>query len=78
MATVSLVIILLVEDAVFRAATVVAVASSAFTICPPAAGTALGLVIHGWSWSAVVFILSSALALSMIRLVLRPRLINLL
>ena len=147
MATVSLVIILLVEDAVFRAAIVVAVASSAFTIFivpnsvaatprrvigghavaviaggifsaillipameaaaegsrlpidmmaalslgtgmfamaitntegPPAAGTALGLVIHGWSWSAVVFILSSALALSMIRLVLRPRLINLL
>ena len=45
---------------------------------PPAAGTALGLVIHGWSWSAVVFILSSALALSLMRLALRPRLINLL
>ena len=34
---------------------------------PPAAGTALGLVIHGWSWSAVVFILSSALILSVLR-----------
>ena len=147
LATVSLVVILLVEDAVFRAAIVVAVASTAFTIFivpnsvaatprrvigghivavvaggifssillipgmesaaessrlpidmmaalsvgtgmfamaitstehPPAAGTALGLVIHGWSWSAVVFILSSALVLSIIRLALRPRLINLL
>ncbi len=147
LATVSLVVILLVEDAVFRAAIVVAVASSAFTVFivpnsiaamprrvigghvvavigggifsaillipviasaaetsrlpidmmaalsvgtgmfamaitntehPPAAGTALGLVIHGWSWSAVVFILSSALVLSIIRLALKPRLVNLL
>ena len=45
---------------------------------PPAAGTALGLVVHGLSWSAVVFILSSSLALSLVRVALRPRLINLL
>lgn len=124
MATVSLIVILLVEDVVLRAAIVVAVASTAFTIfivpdsiaCsprrvigghtvavvagaifssillipivesaaetsrlpvdmmaalsvgvgmlamavtntehPPAAGTALGLVIVGWSWSAARF-----------------------
>ena len=45
---------------------------------PPAAGTALGLIIPGWSWSAVVFIICGALILSMMRLVLRPKLINLL
>ncbi len=147
MATVSLIVILLVEDVVLRAAIVVAVASSAFTIFivpnsiassprrvigghavavvagaifssvlfipivesaaetsrlpvdlmaalsvgagmlamavtntehPPAAGTALGLVIVGWSWSAVLFIMSSAVILSLIRLILRGRLVNLL
>ncbi len=45
---------------------------------PPAAGTALGLIIPGWSWSAVVFIICGALILSMMRLVLRPKLVNLL
>ena len=45
---------------------------------PPAAGTALGLVIQSWSWSAVLFIMSSAVILSLIRLILRGRLINLL
>ncbi|MDA1347472.1 MAG: HPP family protein [Chloroflexi bacterium] len=45
---------------------------------PPAAGTALGLVIYGWSPSAVFFILSSVIFLSLVRIVLRPRLINLL
>jgi CBS-domain-containing membrane protein len=45
---------------------------------PPAAGTALGLVIHGSSWSAVAFILVSAIVLTLIRLALRPRLTNLL
>ena len=147
MATVSLIVILLVEDAFLRAAIVVAVASSAFTIFivpnsiaasprrvigghavavvaggifssvllipivesaaeasrlpvdmmaalsvgvgmlamaitntqhPPAAGTALGLVIQSWSWSAVLFIMSSAVILSVIRLILKGRLINLL
>ena len=28
---------------------------------PPAAGTALGLIIPGWSWSAVIFIMSGAI-----------------
>ena len=44
---------------------------------PPAAGTALGLVTDGWSWSALVFILTSAIALSLIRAALRSKLINL-
>lgn len=147
LATVSLIVILLVEDAVFRAAIVVAVASTTFTVFvvpnsvaasprrvigghavavivgttlafalqipalesaseefliirdivaalsvgisifimvvtntehPPAAGTALGLLIPGWTLSAVTFILLSALILSIIRLLLRPKLINLL
>ena len=45
---------------------------------PPAAGTALGLVIPGWTRTSVVFIISGALALSLIRIVLRPKLVNLL
>ncbi len=45
---------------------------------PPAAGTALGLMIHGWSGSSVIFILSSVLILSITRVVLRRRLIDLL
>jgi CBS-domain-containing membrane protein len=44
---------------------------------PPAAGTALGLVVQDWSWSSVEFILVSAIALSLIRLALRPKLMNL-
>jgi CBS-domain-containing membrane protein len=147
MATVSLIIIFLLEDAVLRAAIVVAVASTAFiifvipnsvaaepkriigghfmavvtgVICwwvltsfglaytgdnpriyidlaaaisvglalllmvstntehPPAAGTALGLVIHGVTWDSVAFILASAIVFSIIRTALRSRLINLL
>ena len=147
LATASLIVILLVEDAVFRAAIVVAVASTAFIIFvvpnsvaasprrvvgghmvavvvgsivssillipvletatqdrqyiidimaalsvgvailvmvstdtehPPAAGTALGLVVHGSSWSGVVFILSGALILSIVRFALRSKMINLL
>ena len=145
LATVALIVILLVENAVFRAAIVVALASTAFIIFvvpdsvaagprrvigghivaviigsglsgllnmpgiesvaegsrfvsnitaavsvgisifvmvvtdtehPPAAGTALGLIIPDWSWSAVVFILSGAVILSIIRIVLRPKMIN--
>ena len=45
---------------------------------PAAAGTALGLVIHDWTWSAVAFIMVSALVLSLIRIALRPRLVDLL
>ena len=45
---------------------------------PPAAGTALGLVIHDWSWPAEAFIMISALVLSFIRMALRPRLVDLL
>ncbi len=147
LATVSLIIILLLEDAVFHAAIIVAVGSTAFVVfivpdsvaatprrvigghavavvCgtafafalqisalasmsegfpqarevsaalavgisiflmvltntehPPAAGTALGLLIPDWSISAVAFILISALVLSIVRIILRPKLINLL
>ena len=45
---------------------------------PPAAGTALGLIIHGFAWNLVFFVLASALLLTIIRILLRPRLINLL
>lgn len=45
---------------------------------PPAAGTVLGLVVQGLGWQAVAFILVSAVSLSLIRLILRPKLINLL
>ncbi len=44
----------------------------------PAAGTALGLIIPEWSWSAVVFIISGATILSALRFVLRSKLVNLL
>lgn len=45
---------------------------------PPAAGVALGIVIDPWQWSAIAFVLIGALALSIIRAVLRPKMINLL
>ena len=45
---------------------------------PPAAGAALGLVIHDWSLWSVGVILVSAVALSILRAILRPRLVNLL
>ena len=45
---------------------------------PPAAGTSLGLVIYGFDWTSVVFIISSAILLSLVRIVLKPRMINLL
>ena len=44
----------------------------------PAAGTTLGLVVHGWTWSVVVFVLAGVMVLSTVRIVLRPRLVNLL
>ena len=44
----------------------------------PAAGTTLGLVIHTYSWAMPVFVLSSVVILSIIRIVLRPYLRNLL
>ena len=45
---------------------------------PPAAGVALGIVIDPWQWSAIAFVLIGALALSVIRAVLRPKMVNLL
>jgi hypothetical protein len=44
----------------------------------PAAGTALGLGIPGLGWSAVVSIIVGAAVLSGIRIVLGPRIVNLL
>ena len=45
---------------------------------PPAAGTALGLVITGWTPSAVLFVVLGSVTLSLIHLFLRPHLKNLL
>ena len=45
---------------------------------PPAAGVALGIVIDPWQWSAIAFVLIGALALSTIRAILRPKMVNLL
>lgn len=38
---------------------------------PPAAGTALGIVAHGWSYQVVIFVLASAVSLAIIRRLLR-------
>ncbi len=45
---------------------------------PPAAGTALGLVIGGWDPSAVLFVLLGSIVLTVVHTVLRPHLTNLL
>ncbi len=45
---------------------------------PPAAGTSLGLVIYGFDWASVAFIILSAVLLSLVRIILGPRMINLL
>ena len=45
---------------------------------PPAAGTSLGLVFYGFDWTSIVFILLSALLLSLVRVALRNKMINLL
>ncbi len=45
---------------------------------PPAAGTTLGLVVGGWTFSAVVFILTGAVILSIVHVLLKSRLTNLL
>ena len=45
---------------------------------PPAAGTSLGLIIHGFDWNSVIFIIASTLLLSLIRIILRNKMINLL
>ena len=45
---------------------------------PPAAGTSLGLVLHGFEWTSIAFILISAILLSLIRLILKNKMINLL
>ena len=45
---------------------------------PPAAGTALALLVQGFAWNLVFFVLLSVLLLSIIRMLLRPRLTNLL
>jgi len=41
---------------------------------PPAAGTALGMVVHPWNWQIVVFVLASAAFLSLTRWILKSRL----
>ena len=44
----------------------------------PAAGTALGVVVHGFGWGLVLFVVSSAIMLSFVHTMLRPRLRDLL
>lgn len=41
---------------------------------PPAAGTALGIVAHVWSYQVVIFILLAVISLAIIRRLLRSRL----
>ena len=38
---------------------------------PPAAGTALGIVAHVWSYQIVIFVLVSAIGLAIVRRLLR-------
>ncbi len=45
---------------------------------PPPAGVALGIVLDPWQWSALAFVIASALLLTIVRIALKPRLINLL
>ena len=44
----------------------------------PAAGTALGVVVHGFGWGLIVFVVSRAIMLSFVHTMLRPRLRDLL
>ena len=43
----------------------------------PAAGTALGVVVHGFSWELALFVTSSTVILSVVHHILRSRLRNL-
>lgn len=43
----------------------------------PACGTAFGLIIHGWDWRMVIFILTATILLSGIRAVFSKQLKNL-
>lgn len=38
----------------------------------PAAGTALGLIAHGWEYKVVVLVLASVVALALARQLLKP------
>ena len=44
---------------------------------PPAASAAFALVIDLWSWFAILFVMSSAINMSVVDIKLRPKLINL-
>ncbi len=44
---------------------------------PPAAGTALGMVTHEWTWETIVFIVAFAVALAIIGVLLKKYLKNL-
>jgi hypothetical protein len=41
---------------------------------PPAAGTALGIAAHEWSWQVVIFVFLSVVILSVVWWLLRSRL----
>jgi CBS-domain-containing membrane protein len=44
---------------------------------PPAAATALGIAIHGWSVATVVFVMAFAICLAIVRKILGSRLVDL-
>ena len=44
---------------------------------PPAAGTALGIVAHEWTWETIVFIVAFAISLAIIGILLKKYLKNL-
>ena len=45
---------------------------------PPAAGAAFALVIDPWSWPAIFFVISSVIIFSIVRIIMRPKLMKLL
>lgn len=69
------------EIDVFGAAAVglsVLVMATTNTEHPPAAGTAFGIIVGGFSFTFIAFILSAAIILSLVRAILRDHLRNLL
>ena len=45
---------------------------------PPAAGVALGFVLHGWDYFTVIVVLMGIVSISILKFLLKPVLINLL
>ena len=68
------------QEAALMLSAALAVALSIFLMCvtntehAPASGTALGLVVHFWDQTTIIFILFSVVLLSIIKLVLKNKL----